>query len=142
MSRYFPDNQNTPQEQLERPEWAKGVGMTPDARETPARHRDRKWMRAKFQGATDKAFVRLLELLDHEDGRVGVKAAQLILEYGWGKPEQQQPDGAPDQRRATADPEALRGRIVAVLAEVGPAEKPGRAGEVIDALPARRPVGG
>lgn len=138
MSRYFPDNQNTPQEQLERPEWAKGVGMTPEARETPSRDRDRKWMRAKFQGATPKVFDRLLELLYDEDGRVSAKAAQLLMEYGWGKPEQMQPEGAPDPKKVVADPEALRGRIVAVLAEVGPPQEPRRAGEVLDALPARR----
>lgn len=141
MSRYFPGNENTPQEQLDRPEWAKGVALTADARETPARMRDRKWLRARFQASTDAVHARLLELLVDDDGRVAVNAARLLMEYGWGRPEQMQPEGAA-QRPASADPEALRARVVAVLAEVGPAQvAPVRRG-VLDARPALPPDGG
>ena len=37
---------------------------------------------------TPDCVARLRELLDHKDGRVAVRAAEVLLDRGWGKPAQ------------------------------------------------------
>lgn len=149
-NRYFPD-QKTPVSQLkDRPKWAKGVQLQPEALEalspSPPREyhpldqsapvhsrRDAKWARALAAQYTREAVEALAEALSDKDGKVKVAAAKALFEMAWGKPRQDhQHEGTATVKHIT-EPGALHAKLIAVVREATPIDESRQLGPVIDA---------
>lgn len=85
-----------------------------------------KEVRELARAHTERAIERLAAMLDAGDGRVVVAAASVLLDRGWGKPEQAV---LADVTVTRVDMEGLRAQLAARVAALG-------AGPVVEVPPA------
>lgn len=78
-------------------------------------------MRRTFRRYSVKAIRTLVAEMDNPWPQHRLKAAELVLAYGWGKPRDQVEDGAAGELEAQAakGPEALRAHLLAMAQELG-----------------------